>query len=180
MSNLFENIGIDVGVVVLVLLILTLILIFATLRLTLSVYRLKIRYKDVKKRDYRKSSSDSELEKNMKDKFKDIDRLNNMTDIHMDDIKSLKSRYDSTLSKYGIVKYDAFDDVGGKLSFVLAMLDMNNTGFVLNSIRSRENCFLYIKEIVKGESYIMLSKEEVEALRRAVVFGTEHTEDTLM
>ena len=70
------------------------------------------------------------------------------------------------MTKYGIVKYDAFDDVGGKLSFVLSMLDQNNTGFVLNAIHSRENCFLYIKEIVKGESYIMLSEEEVEALRR--------------
>ncbi len=77
------------------------------------------------------------------------------------------------MTKYGIVKYDAFDDVGGKLSFVLSMLDQNNTGFVLNAIHSRENCFLYIKEIVKGESYIMLSEEEVEALRRAVTYGSD-------
>ena len=55
------------------------------------------------------------------------------------------------------------------------MLDQDNTGFVLNAIHSRENCFLYVKEIVKGESYIMLSEEEIEALRRAVVFGTDDT-----
>ena len=68
-------------------------------------------------------------------------------------------------------KYDAFDDVGGKLSFALALLDKNNTGLILNAVHSRDNCFLYLKEIVKGESYVVLSQEEVEALRKAVNFG---------
>lgn len=72
------------------------------------------------------------------------------------------------MTRYGIVKYDAFDDVGGKLSFALAMLNSENTGFILNAIHSRDNCFLYIKEIVKGESYIMLSDEEIRALKQAV------------
>ena len=67
----------------------------------------------------------------------------------------------------------AFDDVGGKLSFALAMLDGNNTGFVLNAIHSKDNCFLYIKEVVAGESYIMLSNEEMKALQAASRFGEE-------
>ena len=71
--------------------------------------------------------------------------------------------------KTGIVKYDAFPDVGGRMSFALAMLDMNNTGFVINAIHSKEGCYTYIKEIVKGESYIVLGEEEKEALRQAVV-----------
>ena len=74
-------------------------------------------------------------------------------------------------SKYGVEKYDAFDDVGGKLSFALALLDKNNTGLSLNAGHSRDNWFLYLKEIVKGESYVVLSQEEVEALRKAVNFG---------
>ena len=80
------------------------------------------------------------------------------------------------MNKYGIVKYDAFEDMGGKLSFVLAMLDTKNTGFLLNAIHSRENCFLYVKEIVNGESYVMLSEEEIEALKQAVNFGIEENE----
>ena len=63
-------------------------------------------------------------------------------------------------SKYGVEKYDAFDDVGGKLSFALALLDKNNTGLILNAVHSRDNCFLYLKEIVKGESYVVLSQEK--------------------
>ena len=42
---------------------------------------------------------------------------------------------------------------------------------ILNAVHSRDNCFLYLKEIVKGESYVVLSQEEVEALRKAVNFG---------
>ena len=73
-------------------------------------------------------------------------------------------------------KYDAFDDVGGKLSFALALLDQDNSGVILNAVHSRDNCFLYLKEIVKGESYVMLSQEELEALRKAVNFGLENIE----
>ena len=53
-------------------------------------------------------------------------------------------------------------------SFALAMLDKENSGFVLNAIHSREGCYTYVKEIVKGESYIVLGEEEKEALRQAV------------
>ena len=67
-------------------------------------------------------------------------------------------------SKYGIEKYDAFDDVGGKLSFALALLDKSNSGIILNAVHSRDNCFLYLKEIVTRESYVLLSQEDVEQL----------------
>ena len=39
----------------------------------------------------------------------------------------------------------------------LALLDKNNNGFIMNAMHSREGCYTYIKEIVKGESYIELS-----------------------
>ncbi len=47
---------------------------------------------------------------------------------------------------------------------------------ILNAVHSRDNCFLYLKEIVKGESYVVLSQEEVEALRKAVNFGLGNLE----
>ena len=67
------------------------------------------------------------------------------------------------------MKYDAFSEVGGKLSFVLALLDKNNDGFILNSVHSsREGCYTYLKEIIKGESFFELSKEKKQALNRAI------------
>ena len=74
----------------------------------------------------------------------------------------------TTVQKCGIVKYDAFHEMGGKLSFALVMLDQNNTGHVINAMHSREGCYIYIKEIIKGESYIPLGDEEKKALDKAL------------
>ena len=100
-------------------------------------------------------------------RFEEVDRLVEASADHAADISGLKKHFHKTLNHYGIVKYDAFDDVGGKMSFALAMLDNDNTGFILDTIHSRDNCFVYLKEIVKGESYIMLSNEETAALQEA-------------
>ena len=59
---------------------------------------------------------------------------------------------------------------GGNTSVKMCIRDRDNSGIILNAVHSRDNCFLYLKEIVKGESYVMLSQEEVEALRKAVNF----------
>ena len=75
---------------------------------------------------------------------------------------------EKSYQKVGIVKYDAFNEMGGKLSFALAMLDNNNTGWILNAMHSREGCYTYVKEIVKGESYVELAEEEAEALDKAI------------
>ena len=67
-----------------------------------------------------------------------------------------------------MVKYDAFHEMGGKLSFSLAMLNKVNDGFILNAVHSREGCYTYIKEVIKGNSVILLSEEEKEALDEAM------------
>ena len=67
-----------------------------------------------------------------------------------------------------MVKYDAFREMSGALSYSLALLDQKNDGILISSMYSREGCYNYIKEIVKGESYIELSEEEAESLDRAI------------
>ena len=74
----------------------------------------------------------------------------------------------STFHKLGIVKYDAFKEMGGNLSFALCVLDDNNTGFILNTMHGRESSYTYIKEIIKGEAYATLGEEEKEALDKAI------------
>ena len=85
-----------------------------------------------------------------------------------DAIKDIYEKMQYTFHKIGIVKYDAFNEMGGKLSFALAMLDNNNTGWIINAMHSREGCYTYVKEIVKGESYVELAEEEAEALDKAI------------
>ena len=82
--------------------------------------------------------------------------------------KEINKKLGSTYYKSGIVKYDAFHEMGGKLSFALAMLDGNDSGWVINAMHSREGCYTYVKEIVKGESFVELAEEEAEALDKAM------------
>ena len=74
----------------------------------------------------------------------------------------------STFQKVGIVKYDAFNQMGGQLSFSLALLDENDNGFILNCVHSTEGCYSYTKEIKNGMCEISLGDEEKEALNIAM------------
>ena len=172
MSAIFENIGIDPGIIIIILLIIVSILIGSMISYSLRLSRLERKYKM-----FMKGSDAQSLEKTFMRKFAQIDRLYEAKENHEQTIKSIVKNFRVIFSKYGVEKYDAFDDVGGKLSFALALLDKENTGLILNAVHSRDNCFLYLKEIVKGESYVMLSQEEVEALRKAVNFGLGELEE---
>ena len=83
-------------------------------------------------------------------------------------IKKVVNNMKFTFQKVGLVKYDAFNEMGGKLSFSLALLNASNDGFVLNAVHSREGCYTYIKEIIDGNSIIVLAQEEQEALNMAM------------
>ena len=89
-------------------------------------------------------------------------------------IKRLEKRSNQCYQKMGIVKYDAFKEMGGKLSFACALLNDQNNGFIINSIYSKEGCYNYIKEIIKGESFLPLGEEETEALETAKQCGLEN------
>lgn len=84
------------------------------------------------------------------------------------DIQNIFANMKFTFQKVGLVKYDAFQEMGGKLSFSIALLNEKNDGFVLNAVHSREGCYTYIKEIVDGNSIIVLAEEEQEALKMAM------------
>ena len=172
MSTIFENIGIDPGIIIIILLIIVIVLIGSMISYSLRLSRLERKYKM-----FMKGSDAQSLEKTFMRKFAQIARLYEAKENHEQTIKSIVKNFRVIFSKYGVEKYDAFDDVGGKLSFALALLDKENTGLILNAVHSRDNCFLYLKEIVKGESYVMLSQEEVEALRKAVNFGLGELEE---
>ena len=68
----------------------------------------------------------------------------------------------------GLVRFDAFEDMGGHLSFATALLDADGDGFVLTSINGRQETRIYAKPIERGSSRYHLSDEEQEAIRRAI------------
>lgn len=82
-------------------------------------------------------------------------------------------KFESAFQKVGIVKYDAFNQMGGQLSFSLALLDENDNGFILNSVHSSEGCYSYTKEIKEGLCEISLGDEEKKALDIAMNIALE-------
>lgn len=82
--------------------------------------------------------------------------------------KSLEEDVSTCIQKIGIVRYNAFKDTGSDLSFALAMLDEKNDGVVLNGIYSREMSNIYAKPVENGTSKYTVSKEEQEAIDKAI------------
>lgn len=163
MSGIFDNLGIDTGIVLILVILIQILIILYMLKISIKMSRFLSKYKM-----FMRGKDAMSLEKAFEKRFEDVDSLTEAVKYQSDEIYKIKEIQKMTLNKTAIVKYDAFKDVGGKLSFALAMLDKENNGFVMNAIHSREGCYTYIKEIVKGESYIVLGEEEKEALRQAV------------
>lgn len=110
--------------------------------------------------------------KNIDEKLKVyMDRVQKVEDLNKEIIQyceRLDKTVDTCIQKIGIVRYNAFKDVGSNLSFTLALLDNNNNGVVLNGIYSRDNSNIYAKPIKDGKSEYILSDEEKEAIEKAI------------
>ncbi len=75
---------------------------------------------------------------------------------------------DGAVRRVGLIRYDAFEDVGGRLSFSCAMLDEHGSGVVVTSINGRQDTRVYAKPITDTKSPYNLSVEEEEAIRQAL------------
>jgi hypothetical protein len=92
-----------------------------------------------------------------------------------DRVDDLSRKYDyvldvlaGTVQRVAVVRFDAFEDMGGKLSYAVAMLDDERNGVIYTSIYGRNENRTYAKAVAGGRSAHTLSKEEDEALRRAL------------
>ena len=162
-SKILKALGIDPAFIFIFLLILIIVLFVLYVNVTMKYNRLKSSYMT-----FMRGKDGKTLEESMKERFAEVEAILKYTKQNRLDIQKINKRLESTYQKIGIVKYDAFNEMGGKLSFALAMLDNNNNVWIINAMHSREGCYTYVKEIVKGESYVELAEEEAEALDRAI------------
>lgn len=162
-SKILKALGIDPGLILIFLLILIVVLFGLYVNVTMKYNRLKSSYTT-----FMRGKDGRTLEESMMSGFADVESVLKYTKQNRLDIQKINKRMEKSYQKLGIVKYDAFNEMGGKLSFALAMLDNNNTGWIINAMHSREGCYTYVKEIVKGESYVELAEEEAEALDKAI------------
>lgn len=160
--NLLEETGIgnfDLTYLFIAAYALILILIIITLIQTIKIGKLSKRYKK-----FMSGKSAKSLEQDIEGIFEDNKFIKASTEKNRKDIQALYRKFEGAFQKVGIVKYDAFNQMGGQLSFSLALLDENDNGFVLNSVHSTEGCYSYTKEIKNGLCEISLGDEEKKAL----------------
>ncbi|MCD8336061.1 MAG: DUF4446 family protein [Lachnospiraceae bacterium] len=167
-SSILDSMGIDPGILIIAMMGILVLVLLYMVHVSMKMTRFLKKY-----RVFMKGKDAVSLEKAFTQKFLEVDKLTEMSRLHNDEIHRIKEIQKRSANKIGIVKYDAFPDVGGRLSFALAMLDESDSGFVLNTIHGRDGCYTYVKEIVKGESYIVLGPEEKEALRQAVAYFSD-------
>ena len=80
----------------------------------------------------------------------------------------LRAEMQTSYRKTGVVKYNAFPGMAGKMSSSVALLNNENNGIVITSIHGQDGCYTYIKEIMNGKSINPLTKEDEEALKIAI------------
>ena len=158
-----QYLGFDSDYIIIGLLAAVIILLIMTLVNIVQMRKLKKNYSIFKSGKTAKNLEDTLIKR-----LDEVDSLIASNNKNEELIKVLSQNMKYTYKKMGLIKYDAFHEMGGKLSFSLAMLDVRNNGFIINAMHTREGCYTYIKEIVDGNSIIVLSEEEQEALKRAM------------
>lgn len=164
--DILKSIGLgDLDITYLFIGMLALIII---LMILIIVQMVKLSKLNKKYRKFMSGKNAKNLETDIMALFEDNKLIKVSVDKNRKDIHTLYKRFENAFQKIGIVKYDAFGQMGGQLSFSLALLDENNNGFILNSVHSTDGCYSYTKEIKQGSCDLVLGDEEKKALDMAI------------
>lgn len=163
MNGILDGLGIDPFYLFIFVFIFQIVLIVLVMVLNSKYRQLQKSYST-----FMKGRSGKNLEKTIFRKFSELEEISDLVKKNKVEIDAMRKKMEGCYQKVGIIKYDAFHEMGGNLSFVLTMLDEKNNGWIFNAMHSREGCYTYIKEIVNGESYIELAEEERQCLEKAI------------
>ena len=161
-SNGIDPFYVKAGIVALIL-ILFLVLLIMQIRLMGKFKKLYRTYD----RFMRGKDMDS-MEETVRAQFERIEALEKSNEEKDRQIESIFENLQHVYQKTGLVKYDAFREMSGKLSYAVALLDKEDNGILVNSMYSREGCYSYVKTISGGKCSIEMSEEEQKALKIAV------------
>ena len=166
-SNLFNQLGLNIDIAYILI---ALLLIIIVLLIMIIVQGNKI--KNIKNQISRfmKGKEAASLEEEIVALFEDNQIIKKATEKNQKDINNLYGRLATCFQKVGIIKYDAFNQMGGQLSYSIALLDEDNNGFLLNSVHSTDGCYSYSKEIRNGKCSLELGDEEQIALKEAMEY----------
>lgn len=100
--------------------------------------------------------------------FEKIEKLEAQNANQNIELEKINKHLNICISKVGLIRFNPYDDMGGDLCFALALLDDKNNGVVISTLHSREQSFTYSKEIKNLTSQHQITKEEQEAINKAL------------
>ncbi len=160
---MLTDLGINIEILILgMLFILVILLVFAMVTV------IKYNQLNEKYREFMRGSSGRSLEERILGRFKELNNLKAQLGETIDRVKLLEDARDTSFKKIALKRYDAFSEMGGKLSYSLCLLNDDNDGFIMTSMHNREGCYTYVKEVIKGNTFMLLSDEEKEVLEEAI------------
>lgn len=158
-----QYLGISSDYVIFGLAAIVLILIILMIVFIVQMNTLKKRYKI-----FMNGKNAKSLEDTLIYRLEQVDELIEANASNERNIDMIFKNMQGCFQKLGLIKYDALNEMGGKLSFSLCLLNENNDGYILNAMHTREGCYTYVKEIINGNSIIQLAEEEQKALSQAL------------
>lgn len=161
-SNGIDPFYVKAGIVALIL-ILFLVLLIMQIRL---MGKFKKLYRTYDR--FMRGKDMESMEETVLAQFERIEALEKSNEEKDRQIESVFENLQHVYQKTGLVKYDAFREMSGKLSYAVALLDKEDNGILVNSMYSREGCYSYVKTISGGKCSIEMSEEEQKALKIAV------------
>ncbi|WP_251386810.1 DUF4446 family protein [Mediterraneibacter agrestimuris] len=162
-DGILNRLGINIEYVIIALVFIQIVLFFMLISVNMKYNRLKRSYSS-----FMKGKDGKTLEESFQNRIHELNELAKRLETSEGKIKDLYKQQRKAYQKKAIVRYNALQNMNNNLSFVLAFLNEEDNGWILNSLHCGERTYTYVKEIVKGESYIELSSEEKECLERAI------------
>jgi hypothetical protein len=151
--------------------ILILFVFVAVLSILVILQSRKIRRMSARWKDLMDGVKGDNLERLLYDHLRERMQIQSQIDGLDSRVLVLEDKMNAAKRHVGLVKYDAFEDVGGNQSFALAVYDDRGDGALLTSLVGRTDCRVYCKPLVGGKSERSLSQEEQRAIQEAVQSG---------
>ncbi len=160
MSIIFGS-AIDIIVIVLILTVIVL-MVFIILQ------GMKLRKLDDRLYNLSAGSDGESLEEMLVKILDNYEGINKQLESNTGDIRNIYRRLHGVIQKTGVVKYDAFSQMGGNLSSVIVLLDQDNNGIMLNTVQNVDGCYSYVKAVHNGKSDVAYTDEEQQAVDMAL------------
>lgn len=158
-----ENIVLDVNVVLLVSAVVVVALIALVVYLNSRVNKLEKKYIELIL-----DAKGNNIEELLMKKLSDVNKVKKDMDELNLRYAEMRHKLSSCIQKVGIIRYNAFEDMGSDLSFAISLLDEKNDGVVFSSTYGREDFRCYAKPVVGGKSEYNFSKEEEKLIANSM------------